>query len=199
MLILVTLVGAAIGLSVASLRYRPAILTVSRDGGTFLAPVGASNILQGAAFVILGGATVIGKIRGIVDHGSSWPVDGVLAAMCILQVAVGWHLSRDRFGVRLRPDGVFDRQPLGSRFIPWDAFVPAFPVSPDGRGGLAAYYLRPDLVRCRGIFFGRETLAATVDPAFLTRVIHEYVNHPERRAAIGSAAELRRITAGTGH
>ena len=117
--------------------------------------------------------------------------------MWVLLVATHWKLASGGYGLRLRPDGVFNRQLLGSQFIPWDAFVPAFPVFPGGKG-LAVYYQRPELVRNRGIGVSRDILPAPVDPAYLARVIHEYVNHPEHRAAIGSEPELHRVTAGTG-
>ena len=111
------------------------------------------------------------------------------------RLAAQWCRAGDGYGVSLRPDGVLNRQILGSKFIPWDAFTPDFPVSP-GSQSLAARYERPELVRTRGIGARRDTLPVAVDPAYLTQVIHEYVNHPDRRAAIGSESERHRVAAG---
>ena len=175
------------------MRYRPAALTVSRREQAFIAPPGPQPVFQAAAFTLLGGLLVSDKIGDIINREWLWPVDAGLAMMWVLLVATHWKLASGGYGLRLRPDGVLNRQPLGSQFIPWDAFVPAFPVFPGGKG-LAAYYQRPELVRNRGIGVSRDTLPAPTDPAYLARVIHEYVNHPERRAAIGSEPELHRIT-----
>jgi hypothetical protein len=194
---LTALAFVAIGLSALAMRQRATILTVSRRERAFTVPPNPQRVFQAAAFTLIGGYIVCDKVGDVINRESLWPVDAALAAMWVLAAAAQWHLAGDRHGVRLRPDGVLNREPLGSLFIPWDAFVTANPVSP-GSHRLTAYYQRPELVRRRGIGVSPDTLPAGIDPALLSRLVHEYVNHPERRAAIGSEPELHRVTAATG-
>ncbi|OJF14630.1 hypothetical protein BG844_08725 [Couchioplanes caeruleus subsp. caeruleus] len=191
------LTGVAVALYTRASRHRPAALVVSRRERAFVAPPSAPPVFQAAAFTLLGGPLVGDKVADVISREYLWPVDAALGATWVLLVAVQWHVAAGRHGLRLRPDGVLNRQALGSHFIPWDAFDPALPLAAVGHG-LAASYHRPDLVRRRGLGGGRRTLPADVDPEYLIRVVHEYVNHPEHRTAVGSEAELHRVGAATG-
>jgi hypothetical protein len=186
-----TLIGVALASSVLALRYRSAALAVSQRESAFVAPPSPQPVFQAAVFTLLAGLIVTDAVGDAINHEWLWYLDVALATLWVLLVAALWRAAGGGYGVRLRPDGVLNRQFLGSHFIPWDAFAPAFPVSV-GSQSLTANYERPDLVRRRGLGLSRDTLPATVDPAFIAQVV------PERRSAIGSEQELHRITAGTG-
>ncbi|PRY28943.1 hypothetical protein CLV70_107249 [Pseudosporangium ferrugineum] len=195
--IAIGLIVVAIALSALAARYGPATFVVSKRERAFVAPPGPQAVLLTASFTLLGGLTVADAVSDIGDHELWWQVDAALAIMWVLLVGLLWRAAGGERDLRLRPDGVLNPQLLGSQFIPWEAFAPAFPISPGNRT-LTANYQRPDLVRRRGITVGRNTLPATVDAALLSRVVHEYVNHPERRTAFGTEEELLRVTAGAG-
>jgi hypothetical protein len=197
--VVVLLFLASFALSLlASACYRPATLTVWPRARAFATPLNPDLVFRTAGFTLMGGVVIGGDVRHLVRHDRLWGVDGAGCAVWVLLLALLWHRAWGRYGVQLRPDGVLDRQPLGSRFVPWDAFAPELPVFAAGNQRLAIRCRRPDLVRRRGITPHGNTLPVGADPGYLCRVIQDYVAHPGHRSAIGTEAELRRLDAVTG-
>lgn len=175
-------------------RYHPAILHARPRTPAFVTPTDPSRVSLAAASTILvvvqvseGFGAALSRERPTVDAA-------VIGGFLLLTAALLWHGTRRQPGVRILPGGVFDQQPFGSLFVPWDAFARDFPVSPTRSNQLALYFQRPGLIRRRGLHSSPNTLSTTTDATFVARVIDEYVAHPERRSGIGTEAELRRLT-----
>ncbi|MFI5497011.1 hypothetical protein [Actinoplanes sp. NPDC051859] len=183
-----TAVGGIIGcggLVLLAMRYRPAALVPARDEPALIDPPAPHLVMQGVMFTLMCSVLVIGKVGAVLDREIGWPVDAVGSALVLVGVAGQWYLALGGLGLRVRPDGVVNRQLFGSLFIPWEAFAAGFPVTP-AKHRLNVYYDRPELVRKRGVLVSRDTLPATVEPIRLAELIQDYVRHPERRSAIGS-------------
>lgn len=192
----VAAVTYVLGLS-ATNRYRPAFLTANSSRSAFDTPVSPAQFLVFTAFLAFNTHSLT-VLRPEADDLAFFRVadpvlDAVLLALLALLFTTAW---RD-LGVRLRPDGLLDRQALGSLFVPWEAFEPGQPPVIGAKNSeLVLTYRHPELVRRRGvIIFGRRALRIqNVDRAFLATIIDHYVRHPELRPAIGSSAELSRLT-----
>ena len=50
-------------------------------------------------------------------------------ALAFLVVPLLWYVVLGPFGAVLRPDGLLDRQPFGSLFVPWAAGPTAEPAT----------------------------------------------------------------------
>lgn len=185
---------------VATLRYHPAVLVARPQVPAFAAGPNPASVFIASVMLLQGGFTLADSIHDIVDGEELWIIGAIPAGLWVLLLILVWRMAWGWFGVHLGPDGVHDRQPGGSLFIPWDAFVRAYPAAPNGPQRVALYYERPESVRRRGLRLGGPSLpAASIDAEFLARAIGQYVTHPEHRSAIGTEAELRRLTAATGY
>jgi hypothetical protein len=196
--------GAWIGLMVVLLalsavsmsRYHPVALVARPLEQAFAVRPNPALVFSATAFLIQGGFLMADGIHDIADGEEAWGFSAAIVGLLVVALLLHLRLAWGWWGVRLRPDGVHERQALGSRFIPWDALVPAYPAVASGSQKVALYYARPELVRRRGLRIGDKQVAAgSVDAAFLARAITEYVTRPEYRPAIGTEAELRRLTA----
>ncbi|GGN62072.1 hypothetical protein GCM10010112_19880 [Actinoplanes lobatus] len=117
-------------------------------------------------------------------------------------LSVAWIAALRGIGVRLRPDGIEDRQAFGSIFVPWEA-LGAPPAILDtwwgsilrGERQVNLVLTDPALVRKRGLRYGPLNSLTTigVDPGFLAGVIGEYADRPDLRSAIGVPEELARF------
>lgn len=175
--------------------YHPAVLTARPEPPAILAAPGLAPVFSATAFMLLAGVLVTEDVSDIVDREELWGLNVVTVILWVLVVALHLHVAWGSYGVRLTPEGVHDRQPLGSLFVPWEAFAPDYPAVPVRGNHLTLYYQRPDLVRQRGLRPSRHSLPSTTDATYLANVIHQYVSCPERRPDIGTEAELRRLTA----
>jgi hypothetical protein len=104
---------------------------------------------------------------------------------------VAWN----RFEVWLRPDGLLQRSPLGTLFVPWEAFARDAPAVPLGLSVVALAYEQPGLVRKTGLRPLGDRVESGTGAAYLARAIHHYVTHPGHRPAIGTEEEFHRLTA----
>ncbi|MEU4220453.1 hypothetical protein [Actinoplanes sp. NPDC026623] len=182
---------------VAVSRFRPAALIMR--GRAFAAWPNPARVLIASLFLIQGGFLVADGVHDIAAGEELWGFSAAMVAVCACALMVHWRLVWGWYGVQLRADGVHDRQALGSLFIPWDAFVPGYPAVASGSQKVAFHYQHPELVRRRGLRTGDQpATAGSVDATFLARAITEYVSRPEYRSAIGTEAELRRLTAVAG-
>lgn len=104
------------------------------------------------------------------------------ASLSIL--ALFWFRALRWSGIRLEADGVRYRQ-IRTYFIPWQR-APEL---------LTGGQIPPHRWATGRLHPGNRKIAPTTDPAYLAAAIHQYVTHPEHRAALGSATELTRLTA----
>jgi hypothetical protein len=73
----------------------------------------------------------------------NWFEIAVVALLLLLPLQ--WYSVVGPFGVFLGPDGVLDRQPFGSVFVPWQAVAAAKPTN----SGIKLRVTHPELVvRC---------------------------------------------------
>lgn len=172
----------------------PAFRTLP-DARQVYATVGASFLAAGQ----FGNAVAGVKRAATLGYPELRVMSLVTAAAIVPAVVLGACLVvsvwRDTLGVQLRTDGLVARFPLGTLIVPWEALAPGYPLlrSPWARS-LVLTYARPDLVRRRGLTFGRRRISAdTVDPRFLGAAIAYYVAYPQCRAEIGTQAGYDRL------
>jgi hypothetical protein len=178
------------GLSILTiLLYHPRFLLARPALGAFDAPLNPSRVLHAAAFLFLG-TSLITQRRGV-----ALGVVGTIAVTVLLIVTAGiFYLGWRWHGVRLTRDGITDREPFGSLFVPWAALAAHDPAVSIGRNQIALYFDRPELVVSRGYRPGTSHfLSAGADADLLVRTITAYVTDPDRRASIGTEAELGRL------
>ncbi|GIM94336.1 hypothetical protein [Paractinoplanes toevensis] len=198
---MVVLTVVLYGLSVvAILLYHPRDLLLRPEWHAFETPLNPNRALHAGAFTFLGAGLLTQRAGDPDPAGELWQF-GVIAVGVLAVVTAGiWYLGWRWHGVRLTPEGLTDLQPFGSLFVPWAALAAEEPAVSIGRNQIALYFDRPELVVKRGYRPGSSHfLTAGADADLLAGVIAGYVAEPERRAAIGTEAELRAVLgAGTG-
>ncbi|GIF33263.1 hypothetical protein [Actinoplanes utahensis] len=185
-----------LGAFYAGARYRPAALVARPDVPAFDVPVSPALVLGAALATTLGTAMGAGIVEDALSGDAAWVVAVLFAGLFVVLIAWWWALALGRFGVRLRPDGIEDRQSLGATFIPWEAFDGVdFPAHAGSPHRILLNVSRPGLVRKRGRRSGEITVVSSLstDSVFLAGVIHWYAHRPEARAAIGTESERDRL------
>ncbi len=104
-----------------------------------------------------------------------------VVVLLLLLVPLQWYSVLGPFGVFLGPDGVRDRQPFGSIFVPWEAVPAAEPTS----SGVKLRIVHPELVMRRGFRPGT-TVRTGADRGFTAWAINLYAARPDYRRAIGT-------------
>jgi len=122
----------------------------------------------------------------------------------LLAVLIGTTASAalGRPRVELTPEAVVRREIWGTRTVPWEALRPGGPPRPaTGAGDVRLVVDRPELVLL-SVWGPRSDVIrmayADVHPWFLADAIHYYVDHPDRRAGIGTPAGHDHLRAGLG-
>ena len=179
---------------VAGPRYRPAALVARPDVPSFDVPIGPAGVYFFTGYLGIFSLSLSSLIGNIVDRETLWQLDIALAALFVAVLILWFRAAWGLTGVRLRPDGVLDRGLTGSLFVPWTAFTGDQPVWPTTSFGQLKINYQSH-ARVRGfVLTGRHTITAqSVDPWYLTRAIHHYVVHPDRRATIGTEPESRHL------
>jgi hypothetical protein len=115
----------------------------------------------------------------------------LLPALMVLSVVVNWRGK----GIELRPDGLRDREALGTLVVPREALpVVPLPAPGDTRNTLRVDYAQPELIRRSGLVTNRKRLNThNVDPRLAAQVVRYYTTHPEHRSAIGTHVEYHRL------
>jgi hypothetical protein len=196
----------AVGLLYPALRKwkRPTGMVVSRHG--FAVPL---PVPSGPTYALL--LVVLGLLAGSAVQ--SWrevawgdlPVGyavaesilvSVLAAVMAVLLASFWR----GFTIELTPTAIQTHIPTHHRTIPWSALASDGPleIERDARG-IRLVVGRPDLVVQRGWHplcgtRQRPRLDSHVHSMALAAAIRWYAEHPEHRPAIGTPAELERLT-----
>ncbi|GAA4605407.1 hypothetical protein BJY16_005381 [Actinoplanes octamycinicus] len=176
-----------LGAAVAGQRYRPAWLVARPEVPALDVPANPSAVLGAAGYTFVAVHIVGGMIRYLEAGPELWFTVAVIALVGGQQAAL-WRAALGRFGVRLTPAGITDRQPYGDLFIPWDALDTAPAAFPRKAHQVALRLARPDLVRKRGFRGGDRALlpAAGVDAQLLASTINGYADRTDARIAIGS-------------
>jgi hypothetical protein len=170
----------------AALNARSPETFLLRDGA-FTTPPSANAVLLAATSTMMpiAMASVLAAGRDVGRFEI-----GVVVLMLVL-AALQWYDVSGPFGTFLRPDGVLDRQPLGSLFVPWEAVGAATPTT----SGVKLRITHPELVVRRGLRPGA-TIRTGADRGFTAWAISLYATQPSHREAIGTADELLRLEAG---
>jgi hypothetical protein len=111
-----------------------------------------------------------------------------VVVLMLLLLPLQWYSVLGPFGVFLGPDGVLDRQPIGSVFVPWEAVAAAKPTS----SGIKLRVVHPELVVRRGFRPGT-TIRTGADRGFTAWAINLYAARPDYRQAIGTNDGLLRL------
>jgi hypothetical protein len=139
------------------------------------------------------GVLVTAVVLGVLGYSEIPVVSTVGRAVLVLLLLLfplQWYTVLGPFGMVLRPDGVLDRQPRGSIFVPREAGAAAEPT----RNGVKLSFARPDLVVRRGFRPGT-TIRTGADPGFTAWAINLYAARPDFRTTIGTDEGLLRLTA----
>jgi hypothetical protein len=180
--------------AVAARVFHPAKLIARPEIPAFDVPVNPAVVLGAASYNFFAVFLLSGTLHGLVTG-----LDFVFAAPVVLiiggQLAALWWAALGRYGVRIAPDGIIDRQVYARMFVPWDALAAPDPAYSRDSHQVILRVGRPGLVRRRGLRIGGRALlpAAGVSAELLTRAINEYANHPEARSAIGSEVALTHL------
>ena len=174
-----------LGLFVATLielnaRY-PATFLVRE--GSFTTPPDAGTVLSTAGLTVMPVAN-IGFLAAEMHPGFGVRLDRleiVSLVLIVLIAALLWYRVLGPFGPVLRPDGLLDRQPFGSMFVPWEAGPRAQPALQ----GVKLLIARPDLVQRRGFRPGT-SIRTGADRGFTAWAINLYAARPEYRPTIGT-------------
>jgi hypothetical protein len=171
-----------------------------REGRGFLVRASRGAEVMAGGFVLLVGLLGGQSVHAWVHPSFGGPVRyayagfmAVLAGLTvILCVPVVGRVLRGRPVLALTPGALVVTDIFGTRRYPWDALRPGLPVWPDSRRTLRLTVDRPDLVTRTGLPVTVNWVAlqaAHVHPGFAADVIRFYVDHPDRRAALGTRAE----------
>jgi hypothetical protein len=174
-------------------RLRPARFTLGEAG--FVVP--ASPAYGGSMAIMLmflSGGFVLSER---VPDGDSMRLAASVIMMGLFWIAALAFIFVRRPRVYLDADGLTIRRVWRATRIAWDEIAPGGPPPPRGR------WPRDLRVRLNGpLLWGQFPPSEIipigqlcVDPAFLAAAIRHYVEHPEARAAIGTAEELARLQA----
>ncbi|MEU8241313.1 hypothetical protein AB0C07_23960 [Actinoplanes missouriensis] len=179
--------------------YHPALLVARPDVPAVDVPPSPGPVLAAAGFTIASGKIGIGTGRDVAA-GVDVAFDAPLLGLWLVLIVALWVAALWRNGVRLRPDGILDRQIFGSLFVPWEALSTPHAAYAFDPYRISLFLAHPERTRRRGLRQGNRAMlpAAGVDAELLARAIHEYANRPELREAIGSPDELARFLAATG-
>ncbi len=158
---------------VASQLYHPARLV--SPPGEFAEVASPAAVLAAAGVTVVGVSLIGDDVRDVASGRVVWWGDLGVAGLWIVIVAVQWHVALGPFGVRLRADGVFDRQPFGTLFVPWEALADTAPAVAARRNEVVLYYRRPDEVVRRGFWVNPQVLTPTTDAGYLADVINSRV------------------------
>ncbi|MBB4692043.1 hypothetical protein [Paractinoplanes abujensis] len=145
------------------LTYHPATLEPGANPGL---------VMSAAGFTILGANLVSDGVSDLVAGRDVWWGDLPSTVMWIVLVAFWWYIALGPHGVRLRSDGLHDRQPFGSLFVPWEALGSA---SAGRRNEVLLRYARPELVVRRGLRPGRATINPVTEAGYLASAINARV------------------------
>lgn len=192
--LLAAVVISLVLLIVTSLAQRPAVFIVRPEESSFSTPPSFPVVATALLFTFAASGHVGSLVVSAKSH------DNLLekAALAVLWMAGAGLLLTGAWrglGVHLRPEGLRWREPTGSVSVPWEAIAPGHPYRPAVRAGtLTLTYGRPELVRRRGLVLSRRLLRIdNVHAWFIADAIRHYVTHPDRRAAIGTEGEYRRL------
>ena len=180
----------------AGARYRPAALVARPEVPAFDVPVSPALVLGAALATTLGTAMAAGIVDDALSGDAAWPIAVLFAALFVVLIAWWWAIALGRFGVRLRPDGIEDRQSLDSVFVPWEAFDGVeHPALAGSSHRILLHVARPELVRRRRRRDAEFVIVSSLstDSVFLAGVIGRYAHRPESRSAIGTEAERDRL------
>jgi hypothetical protein len=178
----------ALGTLVASIVRRPRTFLVRERTFTTLPSLDA--VLFGGTCTVMCVAIVAQTVHNAHRGLGVDSFQITVLVLLLLLFPLQWYTVLGPFGIVLRPDGVLDRQPRGSIFVPWEAGAAAEPT----RNGVKLNFARPDLVVRRGFRPGT-TLRTGADPGFTARAINLYAARPDFRTAIGTDEGLLRLTA----
>jgi hypothetical protein len=170
-----------------------------REGVAFVVPgnraYGYQMCAQILMFGVIMGQPVVfwDRSRGFahVVAVGMWVIGALLSVLIATAVL---RVLRQRPILEFTPAALVVRDVLGTRTIPWEVLRPGFPTR--STGTLRLVIDRPALVRCTGLMWrstGIAVMYTRVHPWFLADAIRYYVEHPDRRAGIGTVAEYHRL------
>jgi hypothetical protein len=179
-------VGLAIGGIAAVNARRPRMFQV-RDGA-FTAPPTLSAVLTVGAFTTMAVALACETVDEARRGSGADPFQIAVVVLLVVLLPVQWLSVLGPYGLSLRPDGLLDRQPLGSVFVPWEAGAAAEPTTV----GIRLRFARPDLIVRRGLRPGN-VVRAGIDRGFAAWAVNLYGVRPDFRPAIGTGEGLLQL------
>ena len=161
----------------AMLKYRPATLVQAPGSPDLVSVANPGMVLFAGGYTVLGANLVADGVGDLVAGDAWWPGQAS-QFLWVLLLAFWWYLALGPFGLRLTPDGILQRHPLGSQFVPWDAVTWARP----GRQN-RVYFGVTDPARVVRRGFGPRFLTPQSDAAYVASAINARTGRPEPQAA----------------
>ncbi|MBQ0895868.1 PH domain-containing protein [Micromonospora sp. U56] len=182
-------------------RRRPATFRIDSAGRRFTAPAAPAWAGPWSAMVswLAAGLLITERVPGedrvrFFESGDAlvWNVLAVVAVLVVVLLV----LLDDRPRLTLDEAGITVRGLVRGRTVRWDRLLPGGPPAPAGKA-FATLVLseQPSTPAGRPVSRSLAVGTAYVDAVFLAGSVRHYVEHPERRSAIGTAPELDRLRA----
>jgi hypothetical protein len=171
-------------------RRLPAAFDIDAVGRQFIAP--ATPRWFGPWTVFAG--WIVGNLVAVAPAPDArFPYVTAVAAVAGL-ASITIVALRQRPWLSLSTAGITDQRPVKRLTIKWDELVPGYPQPPATRNP-KQLTVHSWTASTAGAFTPLHLSVRDwhVDPAFLAHTIRTYVEHSQRRAAIGTAAELARL------
>ncbi|GAA4957310.1 hypothetical protein [Actinoplanes utahensis] len=182
---LVALFFVVFGLLAGTDRYGSPAVLVRADGPSFETPVVPLNVLSAAGLMVLWLAFLLPERVGEVLRGEeTWLASLPVTLVWLPILGALWWRAAKKPG-RLLPAGVEIRGARGPVLLRWEE------IAPEDVSVVDRFAIRGVGVRSRAFFM------VSTKPGRLASIIRQYAADPTHRPAIGSAAELARLT-GTG-
>ncbi|MEU5941022.1 hypothetical protein ABZ807_17925 [Micromonospora sp. NPDC047548] len=164
----------------------PAAFLVDEHDRSFRTPVHANGLL-----LCLASLQLIGFLLALTQE--TWL--GLVGGLFFGGILAGtWRAYWRGAGLTLRPSGIEAGKAAGALMIPWEALAPEPPGRGENWGQLKLAYARPELVAATGWTLARdEVVFEGANPDFVAKAIATYADEPDRRHAIGTLAELKRL------
>lgn len=178
--------------------YHPAVLVARPAVPALEVAPNPVMVLAAAGYTMFGTRLLGGLARDLTEgDDAALMFSAGIVVFWGLCLSAFWLSALGRFGVRLYPEGIVNREVFGSVFVPWEALGGPRPAFAHDAQQVTLTVADPRRIRIRrrGLRFGDPARlpAAGVSAELLARAIHEYANRPELRAAIGTEAELARF------
>jgi hypothetical protein len=171
-------------------RKAPAVLIVDEQNRSFRTPTHAAGVLMALSCLHIAGLFLaVTRESVLVGLGG--------AALFLAVIAGTWSAYWNGTWIAFHPDRLVAAKGTGILTVPWDALTPDQPGAGDEWHQVKLAYAHRDRATTTGLRVNRDEVSFEATNADLVvKAVATYAAHPDRRAAIGTPAELDRLREG---